>query len=52
MAEASAARLPLTVSAAKINRAVRLYERLDFTTTYSEEFKIYMMFCGDKSSKR
>jgi hypothetical protein len=52
MAEASAARLPLTLSAARINRAVKLYERLGFTTTHSEGFKVYMTFCGDKSSKR
>lgn len=44
MGEAKAARLPLSLSAAKINRAVALYKRLGFTATHSDEFKVYMMF--------
>ena len=47
MEEAKAARLPLILSAAKINRAVKLYERLGFTTTHSDEFKVLMTFLGD-----
>lgn len=50
MDEAKAARLPLTLSAAKINRAVALYERLGFTATHSDEFKVYLTFSGDTSN--
>lgn len=42
MREANNSGLPLTLSTAKINPAVRLYERLGFTTTASGEFKLYM----------
>lgn len=42
MREAKDAGIPLTLSTAKINPAVRLYERLSFTTTASDEYKLYM----------
>jgi GNAT superfamily N-acetyltransferase len=47
MEEAKTSALPLTLSAAKINRAIRLYERLGFGTTHTDEFKVYMSFSGD-----
>jgi GNAT superfamily N-acetyltransferase len=50
MDEAKVARLPLRLSAAKINRAVTLYERLGFSATHSDEFKIYMTFFGGRNS--
>lgn len=42
MDEARDAGLPLTISTAKINPAVRLYERLGFATTHENEFKVFM----------
>ncbi len=40
--EAAAARVPLRLSAAKINEARRLYERLGFRTTREDDLKVYM----------
>ena len=40
--EAAAARVPLRLSAAKINEARRLYERLGFQTIREDDLKIYM----------
>lgn len=34
--------LPLTLSAAKINPAIKLYERLGFVATHESEFKVFM----------
>jgi ribosomal protein S18 acetylase RimI-like enzyme len=42
MREAKESGLPLTLSTAKINPAVRLYERLGFVTSGSGEYKLYM----------
>jgi RimJ/RimL family protein N-acetyltransferase len=47
MNEAKMAALPLTLSAAKINPATKLYERLGFAATHTDEFKVYMTFWPD-----
>jgi ribosomal protein S18 acetylase RimI-like enzyme len=39
--EARAAKVPLKLSTAKINRARRLYERLGFMTVSESDFKVY-----------
>lgn len=40
--EARGARVPLRLSTAKINPAVRLYQRLGFTVTREDTYKVYM----------
>lgn len=42
MTEAKQLDLPLTLRTAKVNPATRLYGRLGFTTTASEEYRLYM----------
>jgi GNAT superfamily N-acetyltransferase len=42
MIEAKENGLPLTLSTAKVNPAIKLYERLGFTTTGTDEYKRYM----------
>jgi ribosomal protein S18 acetylase RimI-like enzyme len=42
LTEATEGGLPLTLSTAKINPAVRLYNRLGFTVTASDQYKLYM----------
>jgi len=42
MEDAAAAKLPVTLSTAKINPARHLYERLGFVTVGEDRYKVYM----------
>jgi len=44
MGEARAAKVPLTLSTAKINLASQLYERLGFRVVSEGEYKFYYVF--------
>jgi ribosomal protein S18 acetylase RimI-like enzyme len=44
MGEARAAKVPLTLSTAKINPASQLYERLGFRVVSEGEYKFYYVF--------